>query len=374
MGINILTNEPQVLSVADRVAKQKAEADAAAADSKQTFEKSRDNYTQNQQDYIDGKRNPLSDILKKPVRDTQTEDRQKAVAIGGLIGDAIGLIGKGYAASKGVRPTITEGATTYKAINELKKLDDTYKEQGYRYDHQTMLDTLRRRQAADDLQRAELDTAARQYERDQARVDAASHSELGLAVQQEAKANALDALKDERAYNEKQEARQFGRQIYLRGASGGDDQFNISAGNVALVVKNPKTGKMEPISDGDFQIILNKVKKSNPEIAKQLSFATDNEQRKSMERSVVMEYWQNNGGVTDGNYSTLTPTQAQVGDTAQSPIDAGALSAMDRVLVPIMSDTNITEQQKSAKMQAALSAVDPLTAKYWLENYGRTNK
>lgn len=85
----------QPLSIADRVAKQQAEAASLATESQQSYNSAQNQFFQNQEDYVSGRRNPIADLIKKPERDAAKEKRLKQVAQWSFIKDAVGRIGKG---------------------------------------------------------------------------------------------------------------------------------------------------------------------------------------------------------------------------------------------------------------------------------------
>lgn len=229
-------NKP--LSIADRVAQQQADAARAASESQQNYNTAQNQFFQNQQDYVTGKRNPVADMIRKPERDAAKEERLKQVAKWSFLGDAIGLIGKGYAASRGVMPSKTGGVGTFQALNELNRLDDIYRQEGDRYDHNMVMDAIRRQGAADDLEQTKLGLAQSEASYNRGRADKLESMALNLELDKE-RAEAAKAEKaDDRAYSEKQSEKNFKRELGLRnnhvanaqkvgGAKAGTERYSI---------------------------------------------------------------------------------------------------------------------------------------------------
>lgn len=205
-------NKP--LSIADRVAQQQADAARAASESQQNYNTAQNQFFQNQQDYVTGKRNPVADMIRKPERDAA--ERLKQVAKWSFLGDAIGLIGKGYAASRGVMPSKTGGVGTFQALNELNRLDDIYRQEGDRYDHNMVMDAIRRQGAADDLERTKLGLAQSEASYNRGRADKLESMALNLELDKERTEAAKAEKADDRAYTEKQSEKNFKREWGLR--------------------------------------------------------------------------------------------------------------------------------------------------------------
>lgn len=209
-------------SIAEMIKAKKDQTQIDLNQSENQLRLTQDQYREHHEDYISGRRNPIADLIKAPQRDINTEERQKQVAKWGLIGDAIELIGKGYAASKGVKPSGGEGESTYRAIGELQRLDDIYRQEGYRYDHQVMLDGLRRKEAQDNLQDRQLQEARIDYENNRAKAEKADQAELGYKMSMDdINRNRAEKLAD-RAQKDKRDSKRFSEQVYLSGRGGGN--------------------------------------------------------------------------------------------------------------------------------------------------------
>lgn len=288
----------QPLSIADRVAKQQAEAASLATESQQSYNSAQNQFFQNQEDYVSGRRNPIADLIKKPERDAAKEKRLKQVAQWSFIKDAVGLIGKGYAASKGVMPSKTEGAGTYKALEELNRLDDTYRQEGYRYDQNALMDAMRRQGAADDLQKIKLGLAQNEANYKRSKADRLDETMLNIGLSNERLAAAKADKLEDREWQEAQADKGHKRQVDLinmQSSSRSDKEFRISPGNVALVVKNKLTGKMEPIADGDYAAYLNDAIKDDPSINDAMAKADNAFKSKQIADMAVSSYLSKRG-------------------------------------------------------------------------------
>lgn len=339
--------EPRIFSVAERVAEQKAQAEAAAKQSQKALDAKQSQFAQYQQEYISGRRNPIADLIKKPERDTKSEDRQKAVAIAGLFGDALRLIGKGYAASKGVKTNLNTGATTYRALGELKKLDDVYRADGYRYDHQTMLDTLRRKQSDDNLQQAQLGAAREDRNYDRSRAEKATQNELSYAMQQEQRATAASTQKEARAYGEQQADKEF----YRRASLAKSNDQPQKGEPIAYYISDGRGGSI-PIRGSDETEILQWAEENGVEYDKDVF---DQHSDSPVMRTEIQKIYN-------------TKQQAPKG---KMPAPDAELSGLDRALLPILNNSNLTEQQKQRQIRAGLQTVNPAIAQQWLIKHNK---
>ena len=116
-------------------------------------------------------RNPLADIVlagMKPKRNEDEEERLRQNAKLLALNNVLSLIGRGIAASGGVRPGPIDNKPIYDIQNRLQRLDDIYRQEGERYDQNRLLAALRKDQA--NAQAAQ-NTVAELQNRRQAYVD-----------------------------------------------------------------------------------------------------------------------------------------------------------------------------------------------------------
>ena len=95
-------------------------------------------------------RNPLADIVlagMKPKRNEDEEERLRQNAKLLALNNVLSLIGRGIAASGGVRPGPIDNKPIYDIQNRLQRLDDIYRQEGERYDQNRLLAALRKDQA-----------------------------------------------------------------------------------------------------------------------------------------------------------------------------------------------------------------------------------
>lgn len=95
-------------------------------------------------------RNPLADIVlasQKPVRRVDEETRLRNNARLLALNNMISLIGKGIAATGGIRPAPVDNRPIYDIQNRLQRLDDIYRQEGMRYDQNRLLAAIRKDQA-----------------------------------------------------------------------------------------------------------------------------------------------------------------------------------------------------------------------------------
>lgn len=203
-------------SVAEMYRKRQEDAAQKVAQSQQSYDTIQNQYFKNREDYVTGKRNPISDIIKKPERDAAKDERLKQVAKWSFIGDAVGLIGKAFAASRGIKPSDAGGRATYQAVNELNRLDEVYRQEGYRYDHNVMLDSLRRQQSADELEKTRLGLAQNEFNYNRDKADQADLMAMNLDLAREHRSESLADQKEQRSYNESQADKSFNRQVALQ--------------------------------------------------------------------------------------------------------------------------------------------------------------
>lgn len=213
-------------SVYDLYNKRRDEASQAVKQSEDKLTNSKAQFNQYHNDYVTGKRNPLADIITKPQRDADREKRLKDVAKWSVIGDAIGLIGKGWASSKGVKPLPTEGKATFQALGKLEELDQLYRQEGYRYDQYRISEALRRQQAGDVLEQFKLASAEQDYKQNQQLLNNAQQNADAMTLRKEEQQRQDQRIKEDREYQsgvrresyaqqDKANAREFNRQIEL---------------------------------------------------------------------------------------------------------------------------------------------------------------
>lgn len=112
-------------------------------------------------------RNPLADVVlagMKPKRNIDEEERLRQNAKLLALNNALSLIGKGIAASAGIRPTPIDNKPIYDIQARLRQLDDIYRQEGLRYDQNRLLSALRKDQA--NQQAAQAAVEALQKQRD----------------------------------------------------------------------------------------------------------------------------------------------------------------------------------------------------------------
>lgn len=261
------TNASQKRSITERLAERQAQVAQQVQQAEESYNKNRAIFEQYHDDYISGRRNPVADMITRPKRDETKEKRLKQAAIVSVIVDAVGLIGKGYAASQGVKPTVTEGVGTMRSIAELRRLDDIYREEGYRYDQQKLMDALRRKSAEDDRQKYRLGLAYDQMTAARAKADAADKLILSQELSDE-----------ERAYKDKirkedntREDRWHSQQLFARRTNDGrnDDR------HVVMMMTNPVTGNKVPIYEGQFYSLINDAVEENPKLKDEIEAARD---------------------------------------------------------------------------------------------------
>lgn len=283
--------------------RQKMERDAAAR-SQATMNDTMNQYRQYQQDYSSGKRNPIADLIRKPERDLATENRQKQAAKWSFIGDAIGLIGKGFAASRGARLKPTESKGVKGALGELKRLNDIYRQEGYRYDNNVLMDAIRRQDVDQQWQRDQANMAQREYEYSRNRADQADAAILNVGMARErAAAEQAEQLRRENVERQNM-TRQFEHQNRLqnsrvaaertsRGSGGrsGNGEYNLPSSNIALGMTDSRTGRPYPIPDGDYALYLKEAMKEDPKLEAKLSGrGIDPQQRQQYADEAVASY------------------------------------------------------------------------------------
>ena len=116
-------------------------------------------------DYRQSGRNPLADIVlakQKPVRNVDEETRLRQNAKLHALNNMVSLIGKGVAATGGIRPTLPDNRPIYDIQNRLQRLDDIYRQEGMRYDQNTLMSALRKDQASQNVAKQAIDSLAAQ--------------------------------------------------------------------------------------------------------------------------------------------------------------------------------------------------------------------
>ena len=96
-------------------------------------------------------RNPLADIVlkeMKPRRNVPEETRLRQNAKLYALNNVLSLLGRGIAASGGLNPGPIDNQPIYDIQSRLQRLDDLYRQEGYRYDQNRLLDAIRKDQAA----------------------------------------------------------------------------------------------------------------------------------------------------------------------------------------------------------------------------------
>lgn len=349
----------QPLSVFERLQATHKQAADAAAQSEQTYQNTLGQFTQYHQEYADGRRNPVADLIRKPERDQAAEKRYKQAATIGLMGDALGLIGKSYAASKGVQPSKTEGTTTFQALGELKKLDDIYRQEGVRYDHNRLLDALRRKEASDQIQQVNLREAGSQRAVAAARLQKANEQ---LADYQSAQAKAAqDRAKSELEWQRTQQRddQRYRRDITLRNISAGGGRGNgLPTGQVALVARGPN-GKMENVYTGQYSLILDRLKQENPNLQVQLDNTNlPTQSREKIEQAAVSKY------VAEHGLKMKFPASV----SKEQEMNYGII---DRAAQSIVNNKNLTTEQQIAVLGSVLGRFPEEVAGVWVNNnYG----
>ena len=95
-------------------------------------------------------RNPLADIVlreQKPQRRADEEARLKQNAKLLALNNVLSLIGRGIAATGGIRPAPIDNTPIYDIQSRLRQLDDLYQQEGVRYDQNRLLAAIRKDQA-----------------------------------------------------------------------------------------------------------------------------------------------------------------------------------------------------------------------------------
>ena len=95
-------------------------------------------------------RNPLADIVlreQKPQRRADEEARLKQTAKLLALNNVLSLIGRGIAATGGIRPAPIDNQPIYDIQSRLRQLDDLYQQEGVRYDQNRLLAAIRKDQA-----------------------------------------------------------------------------------------------------------------------------------------------------------------------------------------------------------------------------------
>lgn len=95
-------------------------------------------------------RNPLADIVlreQKPQRRADEEARLKQTAKLLALNNVLSLIGRGIAATGGIRPAPIDNTPIYDIQSRLRQLDDLYQQEGVRYDQNRLLAAIRKDQA-----------------------------------------------------------------------------------------------------------------------------------------------------------------------------------------------------------------------------------
>lgn len=245
-------------SMLDIYNKRLNDSTQATKQSKNTLSGAKAKFEQYHNDYVTGKRNPVADIITKPQRDADREKRLKDVAKWSVIGEAIGLLGKGWAASKGVKPLPTEGATTFRALGKLEELDQLYRQEGYRYDQARLSDALRRQQASDIVEQYKLSAAEQDHNQNQQRLDNAQNN-LDAFIIRKDEINRQDRLiKDEREhqdrvrkesydYQDKANARDLNNQMTLMNYRAQSNSNHSQNSDTLYHIKNAK-GEIIPVN------------------------------------------------------------------------------------------------------------------------------
>lgn len=345
--------ENKTPSAAEWLNKRNQASAAATQVAEQNYNDKLAKLSQYQNEYASGSRNAIADILQQPQRDAQKEKRLKQVAAIGAIGDMVGAMGKGYAAYHGVKPTLTEGATTYKALAELGRLDDVYKQEGYNYNQQMIADSLRREQAAQNIMGHEVERAKdeRNYQRGKQDRDKSAEENYNLLIE-ERELQKAEQLRREKV-EDKRDNKRFSQQVSLSRLSGNgrsDKEFAISPGNVAMVVKNPKTGEFEPIADGDFAMALSEAKKINPKVDLALSSAQTQANYNQEAQMAVMSYLKSKGieahlqESQNATLDSITKNAQKMRENGHKSLSIASVRSMTGNMLSGLSDKEIAEQ------------------------------
>lgn len=110
-------------------------------------------------------RNPLADIVlvkQKPTRNVDEESRLRHNAKLQALNNMLSLIGQGVAATGGLRPAPVDNRSIYDIQNRLQRLDDIYRQEGLRYDQNTLMAALRKDQANQNAAKQAIDTLSTQ--------------------------------------------------------------------------------------------------------------------------------------------------------------------------------------------------------------------
>ncbi len=105
-------------------------------------------------------RNPLADIVlekQKPRRRVDEERRLKTQAVLQSFNNLFSLLGKGIAASAGLRPTPVDNKPIEEIHRRLQQLDDLYRNEKQRYDQNELLAAIRKDQTNLQAAKAEAD-------------------------------------------------------------------------------------------------------------------------------------------------------------------------------------------------------------------------
>lgn len=117
------------------------------------------------EEYRQTGKNPLADIVlvrQKPVRNVDEETRMRQNAKLQAFNNIVSLIGKGVAASGGLRPGPVDNRPIYDIQNRLQRLDDIYRQEGVRYDQNTLMSALRKDQANQNAAKQAIDSLTAQ--------------------------------------------------------------------------------------------------------------------------------------------------------------------------------------------------------------------
>lgn len=105
-------------------------------------------------------RNPLADIVlerQKPRKNVDEEKRLKTQAVLQSFNNLFSLLGKGIAASAGLRPAPADNKPIEEIHRRLQQLDDLYRNEKQRYDQNELLAAMRKDQAALQAAKDEVD-------------------------------------------------------------------------------------------------------------------------------------------------------------------------------------------------------------------------
>lgn len=159
--------------------------------------------------YQDGTRNPLADIVlakQKPVRNVDEETRLRQNAKLHALNNIVSLIGKGVAATGGIRPTLPDNRPIYDIQNRLQRLDDIYRQEGMRYDQNSLMSALRKDQTTQAGAQAEMSAAAAARKAAQDEINRIGDSVLKWGMSEEDRAFKAAQQKDKQVFDAQQNA------------------------------------------------------------------------------------------------------------------------------------------------------------------------